>query len=402
MCADAQFTRFILEHEGDDTAKLLFAADRFPGIDVRSAATVIEARRKAKSKLPSWYAEPGLTYPDSLSMEQCSSEATAQYKQRFVSEGDAVADITGGLGVDSSFLARKASKLVYHERNAALCQAASHNFSVLGLDNISVVNTETSSGNLPKGHFNLIFADPARRSKTAGRVYSIADCEPDILSLKNSLLEISNALLIKISPMADVVQTLRQIPEATELHIVSLDGEVKELLVWCRSGFARGLSAEVVCADLSSKGPARELRMTLDEETASVPSFAEEMGQYLFLPSRSLLKAGAFRLCSNRFALAKLAPSTHLYTSNCIPENFPGKIYKVKEAVIWSKSAADGIVKRFPTAEMTSVNFPLPTEELRKKTKIKEGGNIHIFATTFKKDKILLICERFIENNTSL
>lgn len=394
MRADASFIKFVLDHSGSDTAKLMFASDRYPGLDVRLACSTIEARRKAKTKLPSWYAVPEVIYPGALSMEQCSSEATALYKQRFVPGGCKVADITGGLGVDCSFFARKAGKVTYFERSAELCEAARYNFEMLGLSNISVVNSETSAGNLPPGQFDLIYADPSRRDRTSSRVYSIADCEPDILALKEALSLRAGSLLFKISPMADIKLSLQQIPEATELHIVSLDGEVKEVLLWCRRGEGRGLKAEIVCADLHCGGNADEIRLTLEEEASAVPSYALKTGKYLFIPSRSLLKAGAFKLCSERFALEKLAPSTHLYTGDSLPESFPGRIYTVLEAVKWSKSAAEEIARRFPSAELTAVNFPLSTDMLRRKMKIRDGGSVHIFATVVHTDKFLLICNR--------
>lgn len=401
MTTSKQFTQFILEHAGDDTSKLLFSAARYPEIDIRKAALAIEARRKARTKLPSWFDNPEIEYPDSLSMEQCSSQATALYKRRFVPEGGTIADITGGLGVDISFLADKASQALYIERNPALCEAARHNFELLGHNNITIINSETSPDNLPQGHFDLIYADPARRSKTSSRVYSIADCEPDILSLKESLLKISSSLLVKISPMADIVQTLRQFPEASELHVVSSDGEVKELLVYCRKGSEMGLNAGIYCTEISAGGESSTFRMSLQEEAESVPSFADGIGRYLFLPEKGVLKAGAFRLCSSRFGIKKLAPSTHLYTADEIPENFPGRIYEVSEVCEWGKASASEISRRYPAAGITAVNFPVSTDELRKKLKIKEGGKVHIFVTTLKKSKYFVICSRFKSNKTT-
>lgn len=401
MSENAPFIKFILDHAEDDTSRLLFASDRYPEIDVRKACSTIEARRKAKSKLPSWYAVPEIIYPGSLPLEQCSSEVTAGYKRIFLNEGGKVADITGGLGVDSSFFAGKAAEVTYMERSRELCEAARHNFELLGISNVEVVNTETSADNLPQGHFDLIYADPARRGRNSSRIYSISDCEPDILSLKDSLLGKADSLLVKISPMADIHRTLEQFPQATELHIVSLDGEVKELLVWCRKGDCRGLDAEIVCADLHSGRRSTLFRFTLQEEASSVPQFAGRIGKYLFVPGRSLLKAGAFRLCSSRFALEKLAPSTHLYTADSVCESFPGRIYRSVEAVKWSKSASEDIAKRYPSAELTAINFPLSTDALRRKMKIRDGGNVHIFATTVNTDKFLLICTR-IQNGINI
>ena len=224
---------FILAHEADSPAELMLHRERWPDIDMTEAVKCIQGRVKARSKLPLWYAEPGLVYPQSLSLEQCSSQATALYKQRFVNSGDRVADLTGGLGVDSWSISQAAVSVDYFERSEELCDCARHNFSVLGRDNIKVRREETTPemlGSIPSDSYSLIYLDPARRGKDGSRVYSLRDCEPDITALCPELLRIAPRILLKASPMADIRVLLSELPEAAEVRIVSHNNECKEVL----------------------------------------------------------------------------------------------------------------------------------------------------------------------------
>ena len=391
---DEKFIQFVQEHADDDPGRLLLSAGRWPGIDVRRAARIIEARRKIRDKLPSWHAHPELDYPDSLPLEQCSSEATARYKQPFVPDGGRIADLTGGLGVDCWFLSRKAGEAHYCERNEALCETARHNFDIL--EDRPGFRIESHPGDglqwlrQAAGHFDLIYLDPARRSRTAKRVYDISDCEPDLLAVKGDLLAKTNRVLAKISPMADIARTLVQFPEARELHVVATGGEVKELLLLLEAGDPGRTVPQIIVAD-----DGRRFAFAPADEPAAEVRYADALGRYLFQPSKALRKAGAFRLLSARFGLAKLAPSTHLYTSDAPVEGFPGKTFEVEEVLGWSKDAQRQLQHRFERLEMTALNFPLDTEALRKRLGIAGGGSRHLLATTLSdKSKILIICKQ--------
>lgn len=391
--SDEKFIRFLLEHEEDDTDRLLLSAGRWPGIDLRRAVRIIEARRKIREKVPSWYAHPGLDYPDSLPLEQCSSEVTARYKQAFVPQGGRIADLTGGLGVDCWFLSRKAGEAHYCERNGGLCRTARHNFDLLEDRPGFGIAVHEGDGlawlqDQPQ-RFDLIYLDPARRSKTARRVYDIADCEPDLLTVKAALLEKAGRVLAKISPMADISRTLAQIPESREIHIVATGGEVKEMLLLLGPGSPGRQSPRIVADD-----DGRRFAFTPDDEPAAEVRFADQVGAYLFQPSKALRKAGAFRLLSARYGLAKLAPSTHLYTSDSPAAGFPGKILEVEEVLDWNKDSCRQLKRRFDRLEMTALNFPLTTEALRSRLGIAGGGDRHLFATTLNdKCKILILCK---------
>lgn len=386
--SEEKYIRFLLEHENDDPERLLLSATRWPGIDVRRAARNIQARRKMREKVPSWHAHPELEYPGSLPLEQCSSEITARYKQAFVPEGGRVADLTGGLGVDSWALAQRASEMHYCERNPELCAAARHNFAVLGVP----VQIHEGDGlawlsDVP-GRFDLIYLDPARRDRTARRVYDIADCEPDLLAIKAALLNRAGRVLAKISPMADISRTLAQFPETRQLHVVAADSEVKELLLVLEPGPSPA-EPLIVAAD----GPHR-LAFHPAEEPAAAVRYAESIGRYLFQPSKALLKAGAFRLLSDRFGVAKLAPSTHLYTADETVPDFPGKHFKVEAVFDWNKASIRLLQERFNRLELTALNFPLGTEALRTRLGIAAGGDRHLFATTLSdKKKQLILCQ---------
>ena len=246
--------------------------DRWPDIDMAEAVKCIQGRVKARSKLPLWYAEPGLVYPQSLSLEQCSSQATALYKQRFVNSGDRVADLTGGLGVDSWSLSQAAASVDYFERSEELCACARHNFSALGRSNITVCHAETTPemlGNIPSDSYSLIYLDPARRGKDGGRVYSLKDCEPDITVLRHELLRIAPRILLKASPMADIRVLLSELPEAAEVRIVSHNNECKEVLILMQRGHSASpedipIAAVEILDDNASQ--TAEFHFTLHEE----------------------------------------------------------------------------------------------------------------------------------------
>ena len=386
--SEENFISFVLEHAEDDPARLLLAADRWPGIDVRRAARAIEARRKVRDKMPSWYAQPAIDYPGSLALEQCSSESAARYKQAFVPEGGRIADLTGGLGVDCWMMSRRAAKADYCERQAELCAAARHNFEVLGADNITVHEGDGISWlQAQPERFDLIYLDPARRDMSARKVYDIADCEPDLLAIKDLLLEKAQRVLAKLSPMADISRTLAQLPETRELHIVAVGGEVKELLVLLTP--EKTAEPQIVAAD-----GALRFAFAPPEEPAASVRYADRIGRYLYQPSKALRKAGAFRLLSQRYGLAKLAPATHLYTADEAVEGFPGKRFEVEEVLDWGRAAIAELKRRYDRLEMTALNFPLDTEALRRRTGIAGGGDRHVFATTLSdKKKILLICK---------
>ena len=421
---DSPLIQFILAHQDDDPARLLLSAEKWPEVDVRRAAQTIAARRKIKEKLPSWHAHPELEYPSGISLEQCSSETTALYKQAFVKPGSRIADLTGGLGVDFLALSARASEAHYCEQDEALCEAARHNFPIVmqGLrprvkpgvtddgkpgvtddnkhgvtddvmpDLIRHLHIHQGDGiqwlSQAPGKFDLVYLDPARRDKAARRVYDISDCEPDLLQAKPLLLDKASSVLAKISPMADISRTIAQLPEIRELHVLAAGGEVKELLLFMQPGKME-TAPLIVAAEGSSRFCFRQ-----EEEAVAEVRYAGRIGKYLLQPSKALRKAGAFRLLSQRFGIAKLAPSTHLYTADAPVEGFPGKCLEMEDVLDWNKASIKLLRERYGRAELSALNFPLSTEEFRSRSGIPGGGAHHIFATSLSnKNKILIICK---------
>ena len=373
---EQELKEFVLAHEADSPAELMLHRGRWPDIDMTVAVRCIQGRAKARTKLPLWYAEPGLLYPQSLSLEQCSSQATALYKQRFVRSGDRVADLTGGLGVDSWSLSQSAASVDYFERSEELCACARHNFTALGRDNISVHCAETTPemlSNIPSDSYSLIYLDPARRGRDGGRVYSLRDCEPDITALRPELLRIAPRILLKASPMADIRVLLSELPEASEVHIA---GDIP-----------------VAAVELSSGDNASEFHFTMREENEAAADLAvpSEIAGYLLEPSPALLKSGAFKLPAVRFGLQKISASTHFYTAPAPVEHFPGKIRRIIEVLPFHKAAIRDFRKKYPACSVTARNFPITSEELRRRLGTAESDTLRVLATTASDGSRILI-----------
>lgn len=384
---ESKTLQFIIEHEGEDHNKILLSASRYPDVDIPTAARSIAARKKIKSKIPTFYNEPSLIYPTTLSLEQCSSEATAIYKQSLIPQGCKVADLTGGLGVDSFFFSKKAKSVEYYERNGELASAVKENFASLGAYNINVNPFNINVSYIDSDQFNnfdIIFLDPARRDRSGGRVFSVSDCEPNLIELEKHLLNKGESVIAKISPMADLSHLINTFRTLREIHIVSVDNECKELLLILKKGERVG-DIVLHCVNIS-KGSRQHFSFTPEEESAISPLlFQEEIledGEDLFLyePNRSILKAGAFKLISHNFSLWKLSHSTHLYLSNKLIEDFPGKCFRVTEHRQFSKKVVSEWKKSHPYASVTTKNFPISSEDLAKKLGCKESDKFHIFA----------------------
>ena len=391
---EQELKEFVL---ADSPAELMLHRDRWPSIDMTVAVRCIQGRAKARTKLPLWYAEPGLLYPQSLSLEQCSSQATALYKQRFVHSGDRLADLTGGLGVDSWSLSQAAASVDYFERSEELCDCARHNFSALGRDNITVHCAETTPvmlSRIPSDTYSLIYLDPARRGRDGGRVYSLRDCEPDITALRPELLRIAPRILLKASPMADIRVLLSELPEASEVHILSSENECKEVLVlMLRDNAVPAGNIPITAVELSSGEDVAEFHFTLREENEAAADLAapSEITGYLLEPSPAILKSGAFKLPAVRFGLRKISASTHFYTAPAPVEHFPGKIRRIIEVLPFHKGAIRDFRKKYPACSVTARNFPMTSDELRRRLGTSESDTLRVLATTASDGSRLLI-----------
>lgn len=384
---------FILEHENEDPAKLMLRRDRYPDVDMETAVRCIKGRQTARQKLPLWYSEPRLSYPPSLSLEQCSSQATALYKQRLVSPQDRIADLTGGLGADSCFLSMKAASVDYFEQNPLTAECARYNLALLGRDNIQVHCQEISRetlGQFPTDKYSLVYLDPARRGKRGERVFSLHDCEPDITSLKDLLFRIASRILLKTSPMADLSALIAELPETVRIDVVASGNECKEVLVLLDRN-ASGDEPEIHAADADS---GLDFRFRRSEEQNAVCTLADPCsltGKYLYEPSPALLKSGAFRLPALRLGLEKISTGTHYYTGETVIGDFPGKIRKITEVLPFNKKTIKGLKERYPECSVTTRNFPMSSEELAKRLHTAESSRFRLLATTASDGSRILI-----------
>lgn len=423
---------FVAEHENDDISRLLLSRDRWKDIDIDLAVNTIISRRKIRDKVPSWYSATGLLFPKKLSAEQCSSENTAIYKAKLAAEvlEEAcptcgrewkIADLTGGLGVDSWAFSSHAGTVLYNEMDPDLAAAARHNFGILGCRGITVSgamvvprgkagdgDTAAVPPEVLLGEFgpDLIFMDPARRDDQGKKVFMISDCRPDVLALKDELLEISRFLLIKLSPMADIdlaVSSLGQ--QCREVHVVASGGECKELDVLMDREW-RGECRITACEISGGPDPVyNTFSFTRSEEKearAAVLDSTEDLaeGAILFEPGKALSKSGAFSLISSRSGMKKLARSTHLYVTGEIPGEMSGlgKAFRISSSVPLNNRSVKETGRAFPNADVTARNIPLSSDALRQKMKVTSGGDRHIFGAGCeyggKNEPYLIIAER--------
>ena len=391
------FKQFILDHEGEDLGALALARGRFAGDveDFDLALTTLEVRRKLRGKVPEWYAVPSLQYPLRVSGEQCSSSETARYKASLVH--GRVADLTGGLGVDTWAFAQVASAVLYNEMRPELAAAASSNFAALGLDNVRVSSCELRPGNVASvlGGFSpdYIFLDPARRAADGRKVFRLEDCQPDVLQLLPELLSAAPRVLLKLSPMADITLVCKQLGFVREVHVVAADGECKELLLLLERGYdgpyALFIYENGSVMSLSAKpmGGAGAKRRRFGGERLPAAGV-------LFEPGKALLKAGAFELPC-RYGLEKLGRHTHLYVAPEPVEALTpfGKWFLILEVAPLDKRGIKDIGLRYPKASVTARNIPLTSDALRKKLGVADGGTVHIFGVKSIEDNLLIVCE---------
>jgi hypothetical protein len=384
--------QFIQEHAADDPERLLLGAARYPEIDIPFAVGQIVARRQIRDKLPTWFANDRLVFPSGMAAEQCSSEQTALYKQRLIRSSDRLCDLTGGLGVDSLSFARKARQVLYIERQAGYCQAARHNFRALGAATIEVWQADATRllAHWPAtAATDVFYIDPARRGETNKRLFALHHCEPDLPQLLPQLLKHAPRVIAKLSPMADIRHTLALLPGTQEVHVVSVRNDCKEVLfVIGRPGEAPSLP--VTCINYTAEGREEAFVFTLQQEKAMDITYAHEVRPYLYEPNVSLLKAGAFRSVT-LLGVEKLHPHSHLYTSEQLVEGFPGRAFCVEETYPFHSALCRTLAKTLPQANITTRNFPLTVNELRKRTRLKDGGHTYLFATTLMGERRALI-----------
>lgn len=375
------------------------------GVDATWCLRQIEGYQLAKKKLPRWAETEGIWFPPRLSMEQCSSEATAKYKAEVVSslikqlpsthQPSTLIDLTGGFGVDFSYIAPLFGKAIYIEQQEILCDVARHNFPLLGLGNTEILNTVFGNGSSPLApQSSLIFLDPARRDDAGKKVFAIEDCSPDLTLIQDELLEHADYVMVKLSPMLDITQALRSLHCVTDIHVVSVKGECKEL-IFVMSRKVAGKLLEYHCVNLETT----DATFVCSAEKPSVSAAEPHVGDILFEPNASIMKAGVQDAYAKNYGLSKLHPMSNLYIdSSCTShrEDAPsGRCFCISKIYDFSKQSLKQLQRETPKANITIRNFPSTVAELRKRLKIKEGGYVYIFATTLNDGShALLQCEK--------
>jgi len=383
---------FVKAHENDDVHELALHAKLYPEIDMQTAICQITGRKIAKEKIPYWYANENIIYPKHISLEQSSSEDTARYKASIVN-GQSMVDLTGGMGVDFSFMANKFENAVYVEQQPELTSIAEHNFEILRLRDVSVKNADALSYLREMPSVSLIYIDPARRDTAGRKTVRIEDCTPNILEIENLLHQKSEQTMIKLSPMLDITLAAKSLSHLSDIYIVSCSNECKELL-FIKKRDAKDLHYH--CVNIL-KGKIDILSYTKDQEEQSIATYAQQPEKFLYEPNTSIMKAGAYKYISAYYNIKKLHPNSHLYTSNGLLEDFQGRSFIIENTCTLNKKDVKLHLGHIKQANITVRNFPLSVQELRKRTGIKEGGDIYIFATTLANEKkVLLICKKVI------
>lgn len=392
MLINEKTWEFVRRHADDDVRKQALQGTRDGEVDLPMALQQIAGWQTARRKLPSWAAVEGIVYPPHLNMEQCSSERTARYKAQIVGRGDIFVDLTGGFGIDFYWLSQGFQQRIYVEQNEALCTLADHNFRQLG--HACMVKCSTAAAFLQTlTHADLIFLDPARRNEHGGRTYGIADCTPNVLEMLPLLLQKSDRILLKLSPMLDWQAAVTELQFVSEVHILSIDNECKELLLLLEPS-AEPRSVEdclVVCVNndtvfkTGKQEQGRDLLQVKSGFTSSKTGVYFKQNQeplFLYEPNASIMKAGCFSVLEQRFPVSQVAPNSHLFLSSDEIDDFPGRRFQIQSISSLNKKELSSVLAPLERANMTVRNFPMTVDQLRKKLKLKDGGDIYIFATT--------------------
>ncbi len=391
MPLTAEQKQFIRSHEKDDVRQ---TALRFSGKkDMPFLLAQIAGRQMAKHKIPSWYEKDDVVYPVHLSMEQASSEATARYKASLMPEGKTrLVDLTGGLGVDFSFLSPHFSEAVYVEQNKDLCAVAAHNFEVLELKNAAIKNTTGEAFLKEITNIDLIYLDPSRRDGAGRKVFRIEDCSPDVAQIKSLLLEKSGLTVIKYSPMLDISLAIKTLQYVQEVHVVSVENECKELLFLLSKNTHECVYHAV---NLKKNAEAESFSFSPEQEQHAESVLTSEIGKYLYEPNTSILKAGAFNVVSSAFLVKKLHKNSHLYTSDNLVADFPGRIFEVQQVFSPNKNNIRQFISETKKANISVRSFPLSVAGIRRQSGLEDGGNTYLFATTLADEsKVWISCTK--------
>lgn len=379
---------YINSHLNDDITKLLLKGASIHNVNTKAIVEQIEAKRKCKTKLPTWFNTNGIYFPNKLNIEQTSSETTAKYKSELIS-GNRIIDITGGFGVDCYYFSKQFSHVLHCEINNELSQIVAHNSKQLKASNIDIIETDglefISSNDIT---YDWIYVDPSRRHQQKGKVFFLEDCLPNIPENLEFLFSKTEQIMIKTSPLLDISIGLKELKHVESIHIVSVKNEVKELLWILKKEHVGNVKITAVNINTNNK---ELFTFNLNEEQFAVPTYSQPLS-FLYEPNAAIYKSGAFKLISTKLKADKLHSNSHLYTSKDLI-TFPGRRFKIDKIIPYNKKL---IKKECPKkANITIRNFPESVEHVRKKFEIKEGGETYLFFTTnLLNEKIVLSCTK--------
>lgn len=377
-----QQKNFIRQNEQHDVRELALKLDngKQRELNVEFILKQISGRQTAKEKFPFFYANDEIIYPVHLSLEQASSEATANYKVSLIPDGyKTFVDLTGGMGVDFTILSQRFILSVYVEQDPELCEIAANNFQTLGLQGFVVKNEASETFVEKMSLTDMVFLDPARRDDAGRKVIRTEDCSPDVSEIQNALLTKAKLVVIKFSPMLDISSAVRSLKKVSEVHVVSVENECKELLFLLSS---QAEDTVYYAVNLNKGGNIEVFSFTPEEERSLEIPFTRTIGKYLYEPNASILKAGAFKSVAQQYAVQKLHVNSHLYTSDNQISTFPGRVFEVKEWFVPNKKNVKSFLSLTKKANIAVRNFPLSVAEIRRKTGLREGGDVYLFATT--------------------
>ncbi len=387
---------FIEEHKLDDPIGLLLKYKIVDDVPISIIVDQIKGRKKAKEKLPTWYKNAQTIFPPSINMEQSSSEKTAHYKAEIITNVleneraiNRMLDLTGGFGVDSFFLSKLFTEVYFVEPDKNLIEIAIHNHHQLGSDNFYYFNTSAEEFLISSTmSFDFIYLDPSRRSKGNQKVFSLAQCEPNVVLLQDSIWKITESFLIKTSPLLDIQQGLKELKCVKRVYVISFQNECKELLFLCQKNF----DSEPIIEAIDIADREKSLAFLFSAERDTEVNYSDPL-KYLYEPNASILKSGAFKTVGSLFKVPKIHPNTHLYTSDKFLENFPGRTFEIESLVKDDSKILRGF---FPDrkANVISRNYSASVDELRKKTKLTDGGEKFLIAFSGVKKKFLAVAKK--------
>ena len=383
----AEIQEFITSNINTDISILALQKNKFPASDWTTILNQIAAKQKVKSKLPTWFNTSHIYYPSKISVEQTSSEKTAEYKSRLVS-GDKLIDLTGGFGVDDFYFSKKVNQVTHCEINLELSDIVAHNFERLQVKNIECIAGDSSEILIVLNQkFDWIYIDPSRRNDAKGKVFMLKDCLPNVPELLDFYFESANNIMIKTAPILDISAGLSELKNVKTIHIIALENEVKELLWILEKNYSK--SIEIVTCNLT-KDTAEEFIFELGNSLISYYGLPKK---YVFEPNAAIMKSGGFDEVTAQFEVDKLHQHSHLYTSDILID-FPGRAFEIENYFEYNKHNMKSILEN-KKANITTRNFPETVENIRKKWKITDGGNMYCFFTTAaNNNKIVLLCSK--------